>query len=62
MVTVIVVMIAGAIATIKIGQSQSNKEEDPGYFQQTGKKWVRLSGIYVIGIVVVIIILIMLNN
>jgi hypothetical protein len=59
-VIVIIVMVSGLIATVIIGQSQSNKEENPRYSQQTGRKWLRLGGIYIISIIAVAIILIAL--
>ncbi|ALS29931.1 hypothetical protein ABEV74_04185 [Paenibacillus cisolokensis] len=62
MAAVAIVMIAGLIATVAIAQSKSNKEENPGYFQHTEKKWLRLSGIYVVGIIAVAVILIVVLN
>ncbi|MFB9278416.1 hypothetical protein [Cohnella cellulosilytica] len=59
---VIVVMVAGLVATLIIGQSKSNKDTDPRYTQNTGKKWLRLGGIYVLGIVAVVIIVMALND
>ncbi|WP_213412277.1 hypothetical protein [Xylanibacillus composti] len=41
------IIIAGLIATILIGASKANKEGNPAYFQQTGKKWMRLSWYYI---------------
>ncbi|MBB6730409.1 hypothetical protein [Cohnella zeiphila] len=61
-VAVVVVMAAGLVATLMIGQSKSNKEENAGYMQNTGKKWGRLGGIYLLVIVVVVICLIALLN
>lgn len=60
MVAVVIVMLAGLISTWMIGQSKSNQEENADYFRNTGKKWFRLSGIYILCIVVVVIVLIML--
>ncbi|PRX72602.1 hypothetical protein B0G52_105155 [Cohnella sp. SGD-V74] len=59
---VVVVMVAGLAATLIIGQSKSNRESDPRYTQNTGKKWLRLGGIYVVGIIAVIVIVIALND
>lgn len=53
MLAVIIVMLVGLIATLIIGQSQSNKREDPSYSQHTRAKWIRLISIYVGGIAVV---------
>jgi len=62
MAIVIIVMAAGLVATLIIGQSKSNKEADPRYSQNTGKKWLRLGGIYVVGMIIVAAIVIALNN
>ena len=59
---VVIVMVSGLIGTLMIGLSKSNKEENPDYFRHTGRKCIRLSGIYVVGIVVVVIIFIALLN
>jgi peptidoglycan biosynthesis protein MviN/MurJ (putative lipid II flippase) len=42
------VMGIGAISTIAIGLSKSNREGNPGYFKKTGRKWTRLTLLYVI--------------
>ncbi|MFF2889118.1 hypothetical protein [Paenibacillus sp. NPDC057967] len=57
---IILVMAVGLISTIWIGRSASNKVEDPRYSQQTGRKWLRLGVIYVVGIIIVAAILIWL--
>ncbi|MDP5276389.1 hypothetical protein [Chengkuizengella axinellae] len=62
MVLVVIVLLVGVIGTIMIGQSKSNKEGNPSYFQQTGKKWARLSAFYVIGIIVFAIVFIIFFN
>ncbi|MFC4600768.1 hypothetical protein [Cohnella hongkongensis] len=62
MAIVIIVMLSGLIATWIIGQSKSNREADPRYSQNTGKKWLRLGGIYVVGILAVVVIVMTLNN
>ncbi|GIO30432.1 MULTISPECIES: hypothetical protein [Paenibacillus] len=62
LVIAVAVMIGGFIATMMIGQSKSNKDSDPNYFKQTGKKWGRLSGIYVACIVVLAVIMIMIGT
>jgi formate hydrogenlyase subunit 3/multisubunit Na+/H+ antiporter MnhD subunit len=59
---VVIVMLSGLIATFIIGQSKSNREENPNYDQNTGRKWIRLSGIYIISIVLVAILLIIFLN
>ncbi|MWV42821.1 hypothetical protein GRF59_04200 [Paenibacillus sp. HJL G12] len=56
LIMAIIVMAAGFVATMMIGQSKSNKKADPKYFQHTGKKWMRLSGIYIACIVILAII------
>ncbi|TBL74515.1 hypothetical protein [Paenibacillus thalictri] len=55
MALVVVVMVAGLVVTVMIGQSKSNKEENPAYFQNTGKKWLRLGWIYVVGIALAVV-------
>ncbi|WP_433614556.1 hypothetical protein [Paenibacillus cellulositrophicus] len=62
MVFAVIVLIWGLFATMKIGQSQSNKEQNPQYFQDTGKKWFRLLGFYVISIVAAAIMIVILNK
>jgi ABC-type Fe3+ transport system permease subunit len=61
-ILVVLVMVSGLIATLIIGRSQSNKEENPRYSQQTGRKWLRLGGLYVVGIVAVVVILVVVNR
>ncbi|MDI4645986.1 hypothetical protein [Cohnella hashimotonis] len=61
-ILVIVVMVVGFAATIAIGQSRTNKEGNPGYFQQTGKKWANLSWIYVVCTVAIVAVLIYALN
>lgn len=51
-----IVMLTGLVATIMIGRSQSNKEENHRYSQQTGRNWLRLGGIYVVGVLAVAVI------
>ncbi|WP_163874315.1 hypothetical protein [Paenibacillus favisporus] len=60
MVFAVIVLIWGLFATMRIGQSQSNKEQNPQYFQDTGKKWFRLLGFYVISIVAAAIMIVIL--
>jgi len=62
MAIVVVVMVAGFVATLIIGQSKSNKATDPRYTQNTGKKWLRLGSIYVVGMIAVAVIVIALND
>ncbi|GIO67980.1 hypothetical protein NYE48_07470 [Paenibacillus sp. FSL M7-1455] len=62
LVMAVLVMAAGFVATMMIGQSKSNKESDPNYFKHTGKKWGRLSGIYVACIIVLAVIMIMVGT
>lgn len=57
---VILVMVAGFAATIMIGNSKSNHEENNGYFNRTGAKMAKLTGIYIVCIVVVLTIFIVL--
>lgn len=60
-VIVVIVMAAGLVATVVIGQSKSNKEENPQYSEQTGRKWLRLGVMYLLGILIVAILLIALR-
>ncbi|CAM4003688.1 hypothetical protein COLU111180_18920 [Cohnella lubricantis] len=53
---VIIVMLAGAIATIAIGQSKENQTENTGYGSGTTRKWGRLLVIYVLCIIVILVI------
>lgn len=59
-VTSVIVMAIGFVATVVIGQSKSNKEENPSYFHYTEKKWLRLGGIYVVSIVLVVIVMVVI--
>ncbi|CAI6032956.1 hypothetical protein [Cohnella sp. JJ-181] len=61
-ILVVIVMVAGFAATIAVGRSKSNKEGNPGYFHQTGKKWANLSWIYVVCTVVIVAVLIYALN
>ncbi|MBN2984396.1 MULTISPECIES: hypothetical protein [Cohnella] len=58
----VAIIAIGLAATIVIGQSKSNREEDPRYFQQTGRKWLRLGGIYILGIIAVVVLLMLWNG
>lgn len=60
-IILIVVMLVGVVGTLQIAQSQSNKQENTGYFQNTGKKWARLTGFYIIGAIIAIILVISLK-
>ncbi|MFS0727051.1 hypothetical protein [Paenibacillus sp. 1P07SE] len=55
------VVVLGLVATIIIGQSKSNRETDPRYMKNTGRKWLRLSAIYVVGVLIVVAIMFMLD-
>ncbi|MFC3800672.1 MULTISPECIES: hypothetical protein [unclassified Cohnella] len=61
-ILVVVVMVVGFAATIAIGQSRTNREGNPAYFQQTGKKWANLSWIYVVCTIVIVAVLIYALN
>ncbi|NBD23156.1 hypothetical protein [Paenibacillus glycinis] len=61
-VLVVIVLLAGLVGTIMIGESKDNKKENPGYFQNTDRKWRSLSGIYVIGLLVAGICLLVFFN
>ncbi|RUS46874.1 hypothetical protein [Cohnella sp. AR92] len=55
-VAVVVVLLAGLVVTVMIGQSQSNREEDSSYSKNNGRNWANLSWIYLIGMIVVLVI------
>jgi uncharacterized membrane protein YjgN (DUF898 family) len=60
LILIIVLILAfGLIATIRIGQSQSNREENSRYTQQTGQNWLRLGVMYAIGVLAVVLVLIL---
>ncbi|MBB6638403.1 hypothetical protein [Cohnella thailandensis] len=59
-VAVVVVMIAGLIGTIMIGQSPSNREENSQYSRNSGKIWANLTWIYAIGMILVVLLVIWL--
>lgn len=61
-ILVVVVMVAGFAATIAIGQSKSNKEGNPAYSQQTGKKWANLSWIYIVCTIAIVAVLVYALN
>lgn len=56
LIVVVVVMLAGFVATIMVGKSKSNQVEDPSYMQKTGSKWLRLTLLYVVAILAVVLI------
>ncbi|MFR9709560.1 hypothetical protein ACL02P_09030 [Paenibacillus sp. MB22_1] len=56
---IILILAFGLIATIRIGQSQSNREENPRYTQQSGRNWLRLGVMYAIGVLAVVLVLIL---
>lgn len=58
-VIIVLILAFGLIATIRIGQSQSNREESPRYTQQTGRNWLRLGVMYAIGVLAVVLVLIL---
>jgi uncharacterized BrkB/YihY/UPF0761 family membrane protein len=51
MITVVLVLF-GAIATIMIGNSKKNQEENPSYDKNTGRNWIRLTVFYMVSTVV----------
>jgi len=61
-VMAVIVMAVGFVATMMIGESKGNKESDPNYFKHTGKKWGRLTGIYVVCILVLAVIMILVGT
>lgn len=59
LIIVLVVMLVGFIATMLVGKSKRNQEEDPGYMQKTGAKWLRLSLLYIAAIVVIVLVFVL---
>ncbi len=57
---VVLVMAGGFVATMLIGNSKSNREENDDYSKRTGTKWARLSGIYAGCMVIVVVLFIVL--
>lgn len=53
---VAIVMLAGLVATMAIGTSKSNQEENPAYFKHTGRKLARLSVMYVAVVLLAIVV------
>lgn len=58
LIIVLVVMLAGFVATMLVGKSKRNQEEDPRYMQKTGAKWLRLSLLYVAAVVAIVVVLV----
>ncbi|NEW06362.1 hypothetical protein GK047_10085 [Paenibacillus sp. SYP-B3998] len=46
-----IILLIGLGGTLWIGFSRRNREGDQTYFQKTGVKWLRLTSLYVIAIV-----------
>jgi len=50
-ILIVLVILIGALATIFIGMSKSNREGNPAYDTRTGKYWVSLTAVYIIATV-----------
>lgn len=59
---VVIVMVAAVAATLMVGFSRSNKEENTGYTANTGRKWGRLIALYAASIVLVAILFVVLMD
>ncbi|MFD0673312.1 hypothetical protein [Cohnella sp. GCM10027633] len=59
LVIVLVVMLAGFVATMMVGKSKRNQEENPGYMKKTGMKWLRLGLLYVAATAAIVTVLVM---
>lgn len=57
-IAIILILAFALIATIRIGQSPSNREENSRYTQQTGRNWLRLGVMYAIGVAAVVLVLV----
>jgi NADH:ubiquinone oxidoreductase subunit 3 (subunit A) len=60
LVIVFVVMLVGFVATIMVGKSKSNQEENSQYMQKTGTKWLRLTWLYIVTILAIVLIFVAL--
>ncbi|MFC5700317.1 hypothetical protein ACFPVX_03390 [Cohnella faecalis] len=61
-ILVVVVMVAAVAATLMVGFSRSNNQEDTGYTANTGRKWGRLIALYAVSIILVAILFIALMD
>lgn len=52
---VVIVMLAGFVATLAIGMSRGNQEENAAYFKHTGRKLARLSYLYAFVVLLAIV-------
>ncbi|MFC5531142.1 hypothetical protein [Cohnella yongneupensis] len=59
LIIVFVVMLIGFVATVMVGKSKSNQEENPRYMQKTGTKLLRLTLLYVVTIIVIVLIFVL---
>lgn len=57
---VFVVMAVALVATLMVGFSKSNREENPDYMKRTGRNWAKLGMLYVICILAVALVFIIL--
>jgi NADH:ubiquinone oxidoreductase subunit 3 (subunit A) len=56
LIITLVVVLFGAVATVMIGNSKENKEENTAYDKKTGEYWIRLSVVYGVSIVLGIVV------
>jgi heme/copper-type cytochrome/quinol oxidase subunit 2 len=61
LILVFAVMLIALIATIMVGKSQANQDENSQYMQRTGAKWLRIGLLYVATIIVIVLIFIALK-
>lgn len=62
LIAVIVVMIIGFAATLMVGFSKQNKNENPAYGQGTKKKWARIGWLYVVCVIIALSVFLYLVN
>ena len=60
LIVVFAVMVVALVATFMVGLSKGNQQEDPGYMQKTGAKWLRLMLLYAVATIAIVAVFIAL--
>lgn len=60
LILVFIVMAVALVATLMVGFSKSNREENPEYTRRTGRNWAKLSALYVVCVIAVALVFIIL--
>lgn len=55
-VLVVIIMAIALVATLQVGFSRGNKEENPDYMKKTGRNWAKLSALYAVCVIVVVLV------